>query len=102
MRDDVRCELPAGYDGSALLLRLTFLRKGFLSRQERLLRDLRDVGCSPAAICALRLGEVSVQGEAIMIREAGFALLAGGSAVALQRYLQRRAELALDCSPAAP
>ena len=87
--------------GSLAALRLTFLRKGFLSRQERLLRDLRDVGCSPAAICALRLGEVSVQDDAIVIRQPGFIPVEAGSAATLQRYLQRRAELDLDCSPAA-
>src|ERR1700730_7449901 len=32
-------------------LRLTFQRKGFLGRQQRLLRELREAGCSPAAIC---------------------------------------------------
>src|SRR5216684_8007906 len=46
---------------SLAALRLTFLRKGFFGRQERLLRELRDGGCTPATICTLRLGEVSVQ-----------------------------------------
>jgi metal-sulfur cluster biosynthetic enzyme len=92
---------PGEGAGSLAALRLTFLRKGFLSRQERLLRDLRDAGCSPAAICALRLGEVAMQDDAIAIRQPGRAPVVSGSAAALQRYLQRRAELALDCSPAA-
>jgi metal-sulfur cluster biosynthetic enzyme len=93
---------PAEGAGSLAALRLTFLRKGFLSRQERLLRDLRDAGCTPTTICALRLGEVSVQDDAIVIRQPGCAPLAGGSAAILQRYLERRLELALDCSPEAP
>ncbi len=93
---------PGEGAGSLAALRLTFLCKGFLSRQERLLRDLRAAGCSPVAICALRLGEVSVQDDAIVIRRPGGAPVAGGSAAILQRYLQRRAELALDCSPVAP
>ena len=38
---------PGEGAGSLEALRLTFLRKGFLSRQERLLRELRDAGCSP-------------------------------------------------------
>jgi metal-sulfur cluster biosynthetic enzyme len=59
---------PGEGAGSLAALRLTFLRKGFLSRQERLLRGLRDAGCAPAAICALRLGEVSVEDDAIVIR----------------------------------
>lgn len=92
---------PGEGAGSLAALRLTFLRKGFLSRQERLLRDLRDAGCSPATICALRLGEVAMQDDAIAIRQPGRAPVGSGSAAALQRYLQRRAELALDCSPAA-
>jgi metal-sulfur cluster biosynthetic enzyme len=93
---------PGEGAGSLAALRLTFLRKGFLSRQERLLRELRAAGCATAAICALRLGEVAMQGEAIVIRQPGCAPAEGGSAAILQRYLERRAELALDCSPAAP
>jgi metal-sulfur cluster biosynthetic enzyme len=93
---------PGEAAGSLEVLRLTFLRKGFFSRQERLLRELREAGCSTAAICALRIGEVSVQGDMIMIRPPGCAPVEKGSAAALQRYLERRAELALDCSLAAP
>src|SRR5260370_15429168 len=54
--------------GRLAALRLTFLRKGFLGRQQRLLRELREAGCSPAAICALRLGEGSMQGATLLIR----------------------------------
>src|SRR6516164_9882114 len=93
---------PGEGAGSLPALRLTFLRKGFLSRQERLLRDLRIAGCSPAAICALRVGEVSMQDDAIVIQQPNCAPVVSGSAAVLQRYLRRRAELALDCSPTAP
>jgi metal-sulfur cluster biosynthetic enzyme len=93
---------PGEAAGSLEALRRTFLRKGFLSRQERLLKGLREAGCSPAMICALRLGEVATQAEAMTIRKPGSEPIECGSAVTLQRYLQRRAELALDCSPAAP
>jgi len=93
---------PGEGAGSLAALRLTFLRKGFLSRQERLLRDLRAAGCSPAAICALRLGEVSMQGDTIVIRQPGRTPVESGSAAILRRYLERRAELALDCGLAAP
>jgi len=65
-------------------LRRVFLRKGFLARQERLLRDLREAGHSPAAICALRVADVLMQSEA------------------LRRYLQRRAELGLGSCPTDP
>ena len=88
--------------GSLAALRLTFLRKGFLGRQERLLRDLRAAGCSPATICAVRLGDVSTQDDTIVIRQPGCAPAQCGSASTLQRYLERRAELAFDCSLAAP
>jgi metal-sulfur cluster biosynthetic enzyme len=93
---------PGEGAGSLAELRLTFLRKGFFSRQERVLRELRAAGCSMAAISALRLGEGSIEQDAMMIRQPGCAPVVSGSAAILQRYLERRAELALDCSPAAP
>jgi metal-sulfur cluster biosynthetic enzyme len=93
---------PGEASGSLDALRHTFLRKGFLSRQERLLKGLRKAGCSPAMICALQLGEVSAQNDTIMIRRPGSEAVECGSAATLQRYLERRAELALDCGPAAP
>jgi metal-sulfur cluster biosynthetic enzyme len=83
--------------GSLAALRLNFQRKGFLGRQERLLRELREAGCSAEVICALRLREVSVCDDKIMIRQ-----VQSGTAQTLQRYLERRAELALDCRPTAP
>jgi metal-sulfur cluster biosynthetic enzyme len=92
---------PGDGAGSLAALRIRFLHKGFLGRQERLLRELREVGCSPEVICALRLGEMSVQGDMIMLRQPGCASVEGGSAKILQRYLARRAELGLDCSPTA-
>src|SRR6266404_5749608 len=93
---------PGEGAGSLAALRLTFLCKGFLSRQERLLRDLRAAECSPATICALRLGDVSMQDDTIVIRQPGCAPARCGSAATLQRYLERRAALAFDCSLAAP
>ena len=88
--------------GSLEALRLTFLRKGYFSRQERLLRELREAGCSTAAICALQIGDVTMQGDMIVIRPLGRAAIETGSAAVLQRYLQRRCELGLDCSSATP
>lgn len=93
---------PGEGAGSLAALRLTFQRKGFLGRQERLLRDLRAAGCSSGVICALRLGDVSAEGERIVIRQPGCAPVESGSAEILLRYLERRAELALDCADAAP
>ncbi len=64
---------PGEGAGSLATLGLTFLRKGFLGRQERLLRELREAGCSPAVICALRLGDMSVQDDRMVIRQPGCA-----------------------------
>src|SRR5271169_2988634 len=74
---------PGEGAGSLAALRLTFQRKGFLSRQERLLRELREAGCSPEVICVLRLGEVSVHDSTIVIRQPGCAPIEGGSAEVL-------------------
>ena len=93
---------PGEGAGSLAALRLTFLRKGFLSRQERLLRELRAAGCSSATICALRLGDMSVRDGTFVVGPLGSTSVEGGPAEALHRYLERRAELGLDCSPAAP
>ncbi len=93
---------PGEGAGSLEALRLTFLRKGYFGRQEQLLRELRDAGCSPEAICALRLGEVSVQGDMMVIRPPAVHRSRRDRPQTLQRYLERRAELGLDCSPAAP
>lgn len=79
---------PGEGAGSLAALRRNFLRKGFFGRQQRLLQALRGAGCSPAQICELRIGEVS----------AGDQRIAG----VLVRYLERRAEIGLDCGPAAP
>jgi metal-sulfur cluster biosynthetic enzyme len=87
--------------GNLVALRLAFRRKGFLIRQERLLRELRVAGCAPAVICALRLGDVSIEDDITMIRQFGAAPWKGAQAATLRHYLQRRAELGLDCSDGA-
>lgn len=97
---------PGEGAGSLAELRRTFLRKGFFVRQQRLLQALRAAGLSPSAICALRLGEVSLgevsaAGDAIAIRQPGCAPIVDGSAAVLRLYLERRAELGLDCRPPA-
>ena len=73
-----------GADGLTAL-RAIFLRKGFAVRQERLLRELRATGLGDRAISALRIADRSM-----MMTDA------------LRRYLERRAELRIDCSPEAP
>ena len=92
---------PAERAGSLAALRLAFLRKGFLVRQERLLRDLRAAGWSPAAICALRIGDLSIENDVTVVRQPGAEPRTGGPAATLRRYLQRRGELDLDCGAGA-
>ena len=93
---------PGEGAGSLAELRLTFLRKGFLGRQQHLLRELRDAGFSSEAICHLRLGEVFVRNDAILIQQSDWGPVESGSAQILVRYLERRAELGLDCGLSAP
>jgi metal-sulfur cluster biosynthetic enzyme len=93
---------PGAGAGSLAALRLTFLRKGFFIRQERLLRELFHAGCAPAAICALRIADVLMPEGEIVIGRADAACRGHGSGAVLRAYLERRAELGLDCGPAAP
>ena len=88
--------------GSLHALRMTFLHKGFTSRQERLLRAIRAAGFVPEDICALRVGDVVVQGDACVVQRAGQAPREVDAAETLCRYLARRAELGLDCAATAP
>jgi metal-sulfur cluster biosynthetic enzyme len=64
-------------------LRDTFRRKSFVARQEKLCRSLLVEGHSPETLTEMRLGEVP-------------------SSEALEKYLERRAELGLNVSPEAP
>jgi metal-sulfur cluster biosynthetic enzyme len=93
---------PGEGGGSLDALRLTFRRKGFVIRQERLLRQLRLAGLSWAGICALRLGDAPIEDGEVVVRQPGGAPVAGGPAAVLQRFLDRRAELGLDCGVTAP
>jgi metal-sulfur cluster biosynthetic enzyme len=85
--------------GDLTSLRETFLRKGFLSRQERLLRGLKDAGLTTADICALRIGDLAFVGDACLVRCAGWQPVEVRLADTARRYLQRRADLGLDGSP---
>jgi len=68
-------------------LRTIFLRKGFLIRQERLLRELLTRGLSMGDIAQLNIGTMAVGRHEFRPEIAS-----------LPRYLERRAELGLDCS----
>ena len=67
--------------------RQIFLRKGYFTRQERLLQALKRTGLSFEQMAALRVGNIPT------------ARLDGRT---VARYLERRGELGLDCSDSAP
>jgi len=79
-------------------LRLYFLQKGFLKRQEQLLRSLLQAGLEFGEIAKLHVGDLQIQEEVCRIRRQDGCLSAVGPAETADRYLQRRAQLGLDCS----
>jgi metal-sulfur cluster biosynthetic enzyme len=90
---------PSEGCGSLAPLRTLFLQKGFTNRQAHLLRELRAAGLSPQSMCALRVGDVVVQGAVYRVQQVDHAPVQVGPAETLHRYLARRAELGLPCTP---
>ena len=82
-------------------LRLLFLRKGFIKRQEQFLRSLTDAGLSLQEISGLRVEDVSIGRTSCRIRRQAGDTVSVEAAQAARRYLERRAELGLNCSPTA-
>src|SRR5262249_15632747 len=78
---------------------MIFRRKGYLVRQKRLLRALREAGCSAATIVALRQGDVVIKGGRLLIAPLEETALAAGPGETLKSYLKRRSELGLSCAP---
>ncbi len=56
-------------DGELDELRMTFLRKAFLVRQEQLLRALLRAGYTPEQLVRLIASDVHVQGDTLLVRE---------------------------------
>lgn len=77
---------PSGGPDTLEETRQIFLRKGYFTRQERLLRELKRSGLSFEEIAAVRVGDSPVQ---------------AADARTVARYMERRAELGLDCSNSA-
>ena len=67
--------------------RQIFLRKGYFTRQQRLLQALKRAGLSFEQMAALRVGNIPA---------------ARLDARTVARYLERRGELGLDCSDSSP
>jgi metal-sulfur cluster biosynthetic enzyme len=90
---------PADVDQNADLeaLRHTFTVKGFLARQDALIRRMRRSDVADAAIVELRIGDVYRQGEDLLVQVSPwqtplFVPLAAGD---LARYLHKRRRLHL-------
>ena len=87
--------------GSLEPLRGLFSQKGFTCRQERLLRDLMRSGFSPEEICALRVGDIFLEGDTCMVRRSGDRAIRLAPAETARRYLERRTQVGLDDSASA-
>ncbi len=81
-------------------LRSLFLRKGYLSRQDTFLRALREAGFSWQQIADLRIEDVAL-GEASCLVQCPGDGPVELAAETTGRYLERRSQIGLDCSPAA-
>lgn len=88
-------------------LRALFLRKGYVARQERLIRELRRAGLSFPWIASLRLADLHFEGDLCRVPAEGTPECRPASrpavpAAVVCRYLDRREDLSMDCSPAGP
>lgn len=84
-------------------LRQIFLRKAYTARQVRFMRALLDAGLTAETLCALRLGDLQANpttGDLHLPHNGTMITLVNQAPV--QRYLDQRAKLGLDCSPSSP
>ncbi len=82
-------------------LRRTFLRKGFLMRQDTLLRQMMKAGLDEPAIAALRIADVRVDeaANAVYVSIDGRAVCLDGAGHNATTYLIRRMAIALPHAP---
>ena len=83
-------------------VRALFLRKGFIRRQERLLRSLRGAGLSYEDIAALTVAGIVCEGGFCKVCRDDGRLHRVGTANLVQQYLERRKQLGLAYSPTEP
>jgi hypothetical protein len=97
---DFQQAFPGLADNNLDDLRLTFRRKAFTLRQEKLLKALVEAGLTPEEIVALRVSSVTTEadGQLRVIAPAGSMTLPL-SANAFRAYLARRKEVGLAASP---
>ena len=82
-------------------MRSIFLRKGYLSRQERLLRGLLQLGLSYEEISQLRNQDLTVQGDFCWVRHPTGQVSRVGPAEMATRYFHRGKEMGHAADPAA-
>jgi metal-sulfur cluster biosynthetic enzyme len=82
-------------------LRQLFRRKGYLKRQEALVRCLRQCGCTWDDIAQLRLADFVCKARTGDVRRPNGQVVHVESVEMVRDYLRRRAELGLDCSDGA-
>ena len=82
-------------------LRGLFLRKGYVKRQEALLRRLRDANIPFEVICALRVKDVSYADEASLLSLSDGQVFRLEPDTITRDYLERRAQIGLDFRPEA-
>jgi metal-sulfur cluster biosynthetic enzyme len=80
-------------------LRGLFVRKGYVKRQEALLRRLRDAGLSFEAICALHIKDVSYQAGVCLVSAHAEQIVGIEPDSLVRDYLDRRAEIGLYFRP---
>jgi metal-sulfur cluster biosynthetic enzyme len=83
-------------------LRELFLRKGYVARQERLIRELRDAGLSFPEMSSLAMADLTWDGDTCRVSPSGRPQGRPVAGPVARRYLERRADLSLDCSPEGP
>ena len=79
-------------------IRQLFLRKGFFTRQEKLLRALKQSGLSFSEIASLRVADLRFEGSGCTVASNDGSVRPVGELRTGQRYLERRRELGLDGS----
>ena len=93
---------PDEASGNLGQIRDLFLRKGYINRQENLLRHLTRAGLSWQEISRLLISDLRVEEESCWVRRDGAPAVCVGQAKVALRYLERRTNLGLDCSPSSP
>jgi len=86
------------------MLRRTFLRKGFLMRQDTLIRQMLKMGIDEATIATLRMADMTIDESAnvVLVMAPGQTVRLEGVGRSAAGYVHRRASLGLPVGPDDP